>query len=105
MTTKQMIGSRIKQLRKARDLSQEELSEKVGMSSKYLSSIERGNENPTLDTFIRLAMSLNTEVFEVFNYSNELSDKESKKFLIDLIKNSNKERLELTAKIIQAINL
>jgi len=105
MTTKQMIGTRIKQLRKVKGLSQEELSEKVGMSSKYLSSIERGNENPTLDTFIRLARSLDVEVFEIFNYSNELSDKESKRFLINVIKKSNKERLDLTAKIIQAINL
>ncbi len=105
MTIKRLIGSRIKQLRKAKGLSQEALSEKVGMSSKYLSSIERGNENPTLDTFIKLAQALGVNVFDVFNYSQEQSLKDSKKFLLDLIRSSNKEKLDLTAKIIQAIHL
>lgn len=105
MTIKRLIGSRIKQLRRAKGLSQEELSEKIGMSSKYLSSIERGNENPTLDTFIKLAQSLGVDIFELFNYSQELALKDSKKFLLDLIKSSDKEKLDLTAKIIRAIHL
>jgi transcriptional regulator with XRE-family HTH domain len=88
MTTKQQIGSRIKELRKSRGLSQEKLSEKVGMSSKYLSSIERGYENPTLDTFIRLAAALDVDIFELFNYPENRPRKLSKKFLLDLIKSS-----------------
>ena len=49
------------------------------MSSKYLSSIERGRE-PTLDTFIKLAQALNVEIFELLNYTGEKSVKESKSF-------------------------
>ena len=48
MTVKELIGKRIKEARQARRLSQEALSEKVSLSAKYLSSIERGKENPTL---------------------------------------------------------
>jgi len=105
MNIKSLIGTRIKQLRKSRGLSQEELSEKVEMSSKYLSSIERGKENPTLDTFMKLAQALHVEVFELFNYTCEKSLKESKKILSDLIMDSDKEKLELTTKIIKAIYL
>ncbi len=105
MNIKRLIGYRIKQLRKTKGLSQEALSEKIGMSPKYLSSIELGKENPTLDMFIKLAQSLGVDIWELFNYSQEQSLKESKKVLLDLIKGSDKEKLELTAKIIRAIHL
>lgn len=94
MDIKRSIGSRIQNIRKAKGLSQEALSEKVGLSSKYISSIERGNENPTLDTFLKLAHSLNVEIFELFNYSND-SQKESKKFLVDLITKGKKEKSDM----------
>ena len=105
MDIKRLIGSRIQKLRKAKGLSQEELSEKVGLSSKYISSIERGNENPTLDTFIKLARSLNVDIFELYNYSSEYPQKESKKFLVDVITKGKKEKSDLAAKIIKALYL
>ena len=70
-----------------------------------MSSIERGNANPTLDTFIKLAQALGVNIFELVNYSQEQALKDSKKFLLDLIKNSDKDKLDITAKIIQAIHL
>ena len=42
MDTKELIGSRIKELRKKKGLSQEELSEKADITPNYLSRIERG---------------------------------------------------------------
>ena len=41
-----MIGSRIQEIRTQKGITQDQLSEKVGISPKYLSSIERGKENP-----------------------------------------------------------
>ena len=105
MEIKRLIGSRIQKLRNAKGLSQEELSEKVGLSSKYISSIERGNENPTLDTFIKLSRSLNIEIFELFNYGNDYPQKDSKKFLIDLIAKGKKEKSDQAAKIVRALYL
>jgi transcriptional regulator with XRE-family HTH domain len=103
--TKHLVGSRIKQMRKVRNLSQEELAEKTGMSSKYLSSIERGLENPTFDAFLRISRALDIPVYELFNYSSQQSQKEIKNQLIDLISNSDKDRLELAGKIIRGIYL
>ncbi|MEK6697671.1 MAG: helix-turn-helix transcriptional regulator [Nitrospirota bacterium] len=102
---KQQVGLRIKHVRKTRGLSQEKLSEKVAMSSKYLSSIERGKENPTLDTFIKLAQALNVEISELFNYAGEKSVQESKKYLLDLMKGSDKEKLDLAVKMLRALYL
>ena len=55
---KEMIGSRIQEIRNKKGITQDQLSEKVGISSKYLSSIERGEENPTFNTIFKMAGSL-----------------------------------------------
>ncbi|MBI4823309.1 MAG: helix-turn-helix transcriptional regulator [Nitrospirae bacterium] len=106
MDVKRLIGLRIRELRRSNGISQERLAEKAGISSKYLSSIERGKENPTLDTFIRLSGALNIEISEVFNFSHEgRSAKDLKTLIAGLTKDSDKDRLKLTAKIIKAIYL
>jgi transcriptional regulator with XRE-family HTH domain len=100
--TKRLVGFRIKQLRRVRNLSQEDLAEQTGMSSKFISSIERGNENPTLDTFIKLSLALNVEIHELFDYSVEGSRAETRKFLMDLLTSGSKERFDMAAKVIRA---
>ncbi len=83
-------------------MSQEGLAEKMGISPQYLSSIERGKENPTLDTFIKLTEALNIEPSEVFDFSHEgKSVRDLKAFIASLIKGSDEERLKLTAKIVK----
>ena len=61
MDIKQMIGARIKEIRAKKGITQERLSERMEISPKYLSSIERGKENPTLNTLIKLSESLEVD--------------------------------------------
>lgn len=103
MDTKRLIGLRIKELRKHKGLSQEKLAEIMSISPKYLSNIERGKENPTLDTFIKLANALNIEISEVFNYSHERSSKELRNFIMDLIKDGDVKQLKLFVEVAKAI--
>jgi transcriptional regulator with XRE-family HTH domain len=106
MDIKELIGARIKGIRKGRGMSQEQLAEKIGISPKYLSSIERGKENPTLDVFTKMAESLNVELSEIFNYSAEgKSAKDLKAYISNMIKSSDEEKLKLATKIIKAIYL
>ncbi len=71
METKRVVGLRIKNLRRARGYSQEKLAEIIGINPKYLSSIERGEENPTLDLLMRLSQGLKVEMHEIFNVEYE----------------------------------
>lgn len=59
------IGKRIKEKRLERSWSQENLSEKVGLSPVYIGMIERGEKQPKLDTFIRIANALNVSADEL----------------------------------------
>jgi transcriptional regulator with XRE-family HTH domain len=52
------VGARIRELRRAREVSQEQLALDTGISRRYMSGIERGEANPSLDQLVRLARAL-----------------------------------------------
>lgn len=52
------LGLRIRKARKQKDLTQEQLSEKCGISAAYLGNIERGTRKLSVETLFALASSL-----------------------------------------------
>lgn len=60
MTIHQTLGQNVKHFRKAKKWSQEELAERTGLHRTYVSGIERGIRNPTLQIVESLAKALNT---------------------------------------------
>jgi transcriptional regulator with XRE-family HTH domain len=60
------LGRRIAELRASRDLTQEEFSERLRVSLKYIQRIEAGSENLTVDSLYRLAMKLRVPVIALF---------------------------------------
>lgn len=66
----------------------------------------RGKENPTFDTFIKLAAALNIELASLFDFSHKgKSAKELQEFITDMVKSGNEEKLELAARLLKAIYL
>ena len=53
-----MVGSRIRDIRQQRGLTQAELAQQVNMSLKHISAIECGIRLPSLDTLITIANEL-----------------------------------------------
>lgn len=47
----QFIGERIRQIRKAKGLTQEELAEKAGINASYMGTVERGDRNISIGDF------------------------------------------------------
>lgn len=60
------FGNRIKTLRKARGLSQEELAELCSLDRTYISGIERGLRNVALRNIESLAQALEVSISELF---------------------------------------
>jgi transcriptional regulator with XRE-family HTH domain len=59
------LGTRLKQLRKARRLTQEQLAERAGLSYKFIGEIERGRGNPTLTTLAALGEALGVPLIDL----------------------------------------
>lgn len=64
------LGQRIKNLRKEKKLSQEDLAERIEKSVDTVSNIERGKFFPRLDTAIEIANAFDIELFEIFQTRN-----------------------------------
>lgn len=65
------LGEKIRQLRKIRELTQEQLGEKAGISYKFIGEVERGTVNPSLDSLIAISQALNVDVKELFPSEND----------------------------------
>jgi transcriptional regulator with XRE-family HTH domain len=60
------LGTRLRELRDARELTQEELGERAGCTWHYVSSIERGRKGATTDTLAAIAAALDITLSELF---------------------------------------
>ncbi|MFE4571326.1 helix-turn-helix domain-containing protein [Paenibacillus chitinolyticus] len=65
-----LLGSRIKQIRKDKGITQEELAEKMNTSSPYVGNVERGQKNITMSSLFRFADALNVRVMDLFAFES-----------------------------------
>lgn len=60
------FGKRVRELRKQKGYSQEELADKAGLHRTYIGSIERGEQNVSIDNIGKIAKSLGVKINELF---------------------------------------
>ncbi|HEJ9136008.1 helix-turn-helix domain-containing protein [Serratia marcescens] len=61
------FGQRVRELRKERGWSQEEFADKCGLDRTYVSGIERGVRNPTLEVIGTIALGLDLKINKLFD--------------------------------------
>ncbi|MBO4698254.1 helix-turn-helix transcriptional regulator [bacterium] len=66
------FGLRLKQLRKEKGISQEELMAATGIHRTYLSEVERGIRNISIVNVEKISLALNIDVMEMFNFQRVL---------------------------------
>lgn len=59
------MGNRIRQVRKAKGWSQDELAKKCGISMSFLGHIERGTRIMSLETFVSICQALDADADEM----------------------------------------
>lgn len=65
-TDRSRCGERIRQLRLAKDWSQEDLAVRSGLHPTYIGGIERGERNLGLDNILKLARALDEHPSALF---------------------------------------
>lgn len=73
------FGSCVRALRQQTGMSQVVFGEKCGFYQTYLSRVERGQANPTLNAIEVIANALGLTVFELFDRVRETGTPQSKK--------------------------
>ena len=93
MNTKILLGKRIKEIRKLNNLTQEKLAEMIDLETTSLSGIESGRHFPSLPTIEKIAMSLNVEIIELFDFNHLQSTDFIKEKIINKLDNLDNEKL------------
>ena len=100
MNIYQEIGKRLQEIRLKCDLTQERLSELSGISSNFISQIERGKNKCSVETIYKLATALDIPMNDLFNpkVSNPVKDPYIKRMEI-MLKNLSKKDKDLVMDI------
>ena len=75
------LGGKIRQIRKLKGLTQEQLAEKIGIDNKHLSRIEKGRHMPNYKILKNLACVLDFDIYDLEKKSN-IEIKQPDKFYI-----------------------
>lgn len=70
------FGQRMKEIRKYKELTLQNLEAVTGMHNSKISKIENGQVNVEFNTIARLAEALNVEIMDLFNYDGPLPKKQ-----------------------------
>jgi transcriptional regulator with XRE-family HTH domain len=71
---KAQFGQVVKQYRVKQGLSQEKLAEKTGLHRTYISEVERGERNISLENIKKIAVSLDVNLSNIFLIIEQESD-------------------------------
>lgn len=90
-------GALLKELRREKELTQEQLAERMGVSGRTVSRWETGSNMPDLDVLVELADYYDIEIRELINgeRKSENMDKELKETVIKVAEYSNEEKAKI----------
>ena len=74
MTIQQKVGTTIKELRKAKGMSQETFAYESGIDRRYMSDIENGKRNISIDILERIVDKLGIRLSDLFLKVEEMGD-------------------------------
>ena len=99
---KKQFGKRIKEIRKNKGLTQEQIAEKIGIEPPNVSKLESGMHFPLPENIEKIAKALNVDVKELFDFEHHKTPEELK-FEIQKMIDNNPDKLKEIYKLIKAI--
>jgi transcriptional regulator with XRE-family HTH domain len=68
----QQFAKNMKSIREAKDMSQGDIYRATKIERAYISNLEAGKQNPTLETIEKIAGALKVEVSELIKYNKNI---------------------------------
>lgn len=90
-----LVGSRIRELRKGRHLTQTELSEKIGVAQSDLSRMEQGEYKVGLDTLFKILQVFDLKMGEFFGETETQAEREARDLMTEFKNLSDEARQEI----------
>lgn len=100
---KKLLGSRIKEIRNSKNITQQRLAEMVDIDQRSLSAIECGTNFPTRSLF-KIANALDVELKDLFDYGHfELNSTEKIKKISKLMENLSPRDLDIIYRLVKSM--
>lgn len=100
---KQLLGARIKELRKEKGYTQQQLAELIDIDSKHLSKIEVGSSYPSLYNLEKITKALNIKMQDLFKFEHHKNREELIRDITELLNNAKDDSLKMAHKILYDI--
>jgi transcriptional regulator with XRE-family HTH domain len=91
-----MIGQRIRELRKRREMTQEALSEQCGVNASYIGQIERGEKQPSVRVLVSISNALGLELNDLLSVGAGPRD-EAVRRLLDILSDCPAEMIDVVS--------
>ena len=95
------LGRRVRQIRTSKGLSQEKVAEQSGISSKYMSDLERGLANVSIQVLERVAGQLGTSTIDLLDNEHEAERELLVKEITDFLGAASDDKVRLVYRIMK----
>lgn len=102
MIDKTEIGKKIQSTRNDMNITQEKLAEIVGISTNYLSKVERGLNSPSAENFLKIVQALNLSL-EDFGIIPNTNINIHKKELLKIIYDCDHQNIEALLPVVKSL--
>ena len=85
MNLKKLFGINVQKYRKLRNLTQEKLSEIVGVDPASISAIETGKYFVSAENLYKISQALNVKISDLFNFENISSNEETYEEILKIL--------------------
>ena len=100
---KHLIGDQVRNLRKEKGLSQEELGARAELHYTYIGAIERGEKNCSIDTLQKIAKGLEIKIQELFVDLVEINTAELKKRIVKGVEGCSPEAIQALSYLVKLL--
>lgn len=105
ISLKQKFGKRIRELRKSKNITQEQFAELIGMEPSNISKMECGLHFPQPEKLEKLAKILGVDVQALFEFEHFNKKQDLIKFIEDSLEEFDIKKIELVYKFICNLKL
>ena len=98
-----LFGRRIKELRKSKKMTQEQLSEILGLYQKQIGNIETGSYFTTMPNLEKLAEIFDVEIKDLFDFEHQKNKDEILNDIHKLLNTASEEQLKLIFRLVFSV--
>src|SRR5689334_10586893 len=98
-----LFGKRVRSVRRAAKVTQEDAAEKAQLNPKYLGEIERGEKRPSFDAIVAVAKALGTSPAALFQFEDEADERILRKRIESLLNRATHQQLQQAYRLLKAL--